>query len=114
MGPDCLLPASTFISMAIEAPYQSRQTIDPENVATSVDQLCYRSCNVKFDKALILEDNKASNTMLTLTPHPGSKDLWYDSSQRGDSWVEDCYGLVRLEKPITEGKSRLYLFYVTR
>ena len=106
MGSDTLLPASGFISMAVESIYQSRSILDPDVNVSSADELCYRLRNVKFDKALVLDEDIDAKMMLNLTPQAGPKDTWYKfkiSSSRDELWTEHCTGMIRLEKPMTEG-----------
>lgn len=103
MGSDILLPASGFISMAVEALYQMSQSTNPVEAVTSADQLCYRLRNVKFDKALILEQGVGVDVKLAMTAHPGRKRVWYDfriTSSRDDAETEHCTGLIRLEEPV--------------
>lgn len=100
MGSDILFPASGYIAMAMEALYQTSQVLSPVEGITAVDQLCYRLRNIKFDRALVLEDRVGAKLSLSLTPQPGTKDTWYNfevSSSQGDSWGRHCYGLIRLE-----------------
>ncbi|MCJ1439395.1 hypothetical protein MMC27_008789 [Xylographa pallens] len=102
MGSDILFPASGYIALAMEALYQSSQSTNPIEGVTLVDQLCYRLRNIKFDKALVLEENVEAKIMLTLSAHPGTKDTWYDFkvfSTRDEARNEHCNGLIRLEEP---------------
>ncbi|KAL7929292.1 hypothetical protein V8C35DRAFT_331814 [Trichoderma chlorosporum] len=100
MGTDILMPASGYISMAVEAIYQTSQALQPVEGVERASQLCYRLRNVTFDKALVLEDNVDTKVMFTLTPHPGTGNPWYDfkvASSRGDDlWLTHCVGLIRL------------------
>ena len=106
MGSDIIFPAAGFISMAIEAMYQSHSALQLETDVSSVDQLSYQLRNVRFDRALILEEDNDAKVMLHLAPHPGPKETWYDfkvvSSNQG-SWTEHSSGLIRLQKLSTEG-----------
>ncbi|RDW79928.1 hypothetical protein BP6252_04566 [Coleophoma cylindrospora] len=109
MGSDILMPASGFISMAVEAIYQLSQSINPNEEITSANQLCYRLRNVKFDKALVLEHGAESFIKLTMSPHPGSKKLWYDftvTSSKDDAEMEHCTGLIRLQEPLKASASK--------
>ncbi|RFU78094.1 polyketide synthase [Trichoderma arundinaceum] len=103
MGTDILMPASGYISMAVEALYQTSQALQPVEGVERASQLCYRLRNVTFDKALVLEDNVDTKVMFTLTPHPGTGNPWYDfkvASSRGDDlWLTHCVGLIRLSDP---------------
>ena len=107
MGSEVIFPAAGFISMAIEAIYQSYSALNPETDVSSANQLSYRLRNVRFDKALVLEEEIDAKIMLHLTPHPGPKETWYDFkivSSNQDSWTEHSSGLIRVENLSTEGK----------
>ncbi|GIJ92471.1 hypothetical protein Asppvi_011453 [Aspergillus pseudoviridinutans] len=57
--------------------------------------------NIKFEKALVLQEDRPVKVTLTLSPHPGSKEAWYDFrvlSHQDDAPVNDhCHGLIRIE-----------------
>ncbi|KAI0188556.1 putative polyketide synthase [Astrocystis sublimbata] len=91
MGPDVLMPGSGYITMALEALYQKTKALDTTGtyVDATANDLCYRFRDTRFDKALVLEDGKESEILLTLTQQPGPK-------------IEHCSGLVRLQDPIGE------------
>ncbi|RDL42230.1 Acyl transferase hydrolase [Venustampulla echinocandica] len=102
MGSDILFPASGYISMAIEGLHQCRQMTSQDEVdgPLAADQRRYRLRNIKFDKALVLEENEDAKIFLTLSAHPGTKDSWYDfkvSSSRDGVRSDHCLGLIRLE-----------------
>ena len=106
MGTDILFPAAGFVSMAIEALYQHTYMTQPIEGLHSANQLRYKLRNVKFDKALVLEENNEVKITLSLTAHPGTKASWYDfriSSLKEDSRTEHCYGLIRTENTKSEG-----------
>ena len=106
MGTDTLFPASGYISMAIEALYQSIQSTDPVERASTANQLRYRLRNVKFYKALVLEDGSEAKIMLTLSAHPGTKDSWHDFrvfSLKESMRIDHCEGLIRHEQAGIEG-----------
>lgn len=107
MGPDILLPASGFMSMAIEALYQETQATDLEEKVTSSGQLQYKLRNVNFDKALVLEEEIEVQVMTTLAPHPGAEGTWFNfevSSLNNGTTMKHCYGQIRLEEPTSERK----------
>ncbi|KAI0198971.1 polyketide synthase [Astrocystis sublimbata] len=106
MGPDVLMPGSGYITMALEALYQKTKALDTTGtyVDATANDLCYRFRDTRFDKALVLEDGKESEILLTLTQQPGPK-VWHEfriSSINGDNEIEHCSGLVRLQDPIGE------------
>ena len=107
MGTEILFPASGYIAMAIEALYQCVQSTKPVEGVSFAGQFRYRLRNVKFAKALVLEDGNEAKIMLTLSAHPGTKDSWYDFkvfSMRESIRSEHCDGLIRLEDFETEGE----------
>jgi acyl transferase domain-containing protein len=109
MGPDVLMPGSGFIAMALEAMFQKKQALDAEEGAddkslASPNDFCYRFRNVRFDKALVLEEGKDATVLVSLTPQPGSKD-WHEfrvSSSADDRLIEHCVGFVRLQDAVDE------------
>lgn len=101
MGSDILFPASGYIAMAIEALYQTSQVVNPVEGITSAQGFRYKLRNVKFDRALVLEESVDAKLTLSLTPHPGTKDTWYDfkiSSSIDEGGSTHCVGLIRLEE----------------
>ncbi|KAJ5952535.1 polyketide synthase [Penicillium vulpinum] len=102
MGSNVLLPGSGFICMAVEAMWQKKNATDPDETVTSPNQLAYRLRNIRFDKALVLEDEKDAEVLLWLTEQPGSKD-WHEfriSSVNGRNLIEHSSGLIRLQVPV--------------
>ncbi|KAM0133546.1 hypothetical protein ACHAO1_006203 [Botrytis cinerea] len=105
MGSDVLMPGAGFIAMAVEALYQkTRSTTTEDIIISSPNELSYRFRNIRFDKALVLEDDKESPVLLSLTQQHGSKD-WQEfriSSTTGDLLIEHCSGLIRIQDPVDE------------
>lgn len=109
MGPDVLMPGSGFIAMALEAIFQKRQALDGEvgaenATASSANDFSYRFRNVRFEKALVLEEGKDATILVSLTLQPGSKD-WHEfrvSSSTDDLLVDHCHGLVRIQGPVEQ------------
>lgn len=102
MGANVLLPGSGFICMAIEAMWQKKNATDPNETVTSPGDLAYRLRNIKFDKALVLEDGKDAEVMLWLTQQPGSKE-WHEfriSSVNDGAFIEHSSGFIRLQEPV--------------
>jgi acyl transferase domain-containing protein len=102
MGANVLLPGSGFICMAVEAMWQKKNATDPDETVTSPNQLAYRLRNIRFDKALVLEDGKDAGVLLWLTEQPGSKD-WHEfriSSVNEGNLIEHSSGLIRLQVPV--------------
>lgn len=100
------MPGCGFITMALEALYQKhRALLQPEDAANlAPNDLCYRFRNVRFNRAMVLEEEKQLQITFTLTVVPGSKD-WHEfriSTSEGDVLSEHCRGLVRIQDPIDE------------
>ena len=100
------MPGAGFITMALEALYQKhRALLQPDEAVNVVpNDLCYRFRNVRFSRALVLEEGKDALIMFTLTKVPGSKD-WHEfriSTSEGDVVSEHCSGLARIQDPIDE------------
>lgn len=108
MGSEVIFPAAGFISMAIEAIYQSYHALKKTGRNPSAERPSYRLRNVRFDKALVLEEDVDTKMMLNLAPHFGSKDTWYDfkiNSSNEGSWTEHSSGMIRLEPLSNKSKS---------
>ncbi|KAJ0372711.1 putative secondary metabolism biosynthetic enzyme [Colletotrichum chrysophilum] len=105
MGDDILLPGSGFITMAVEALYQKTRATAPDDVVVaSSNNLSYRLRNVRFDKALVLEEGVEAIITLSLTQQPGSKD-WHEfhvATNTAGVFIEHCSGLIRVQEPILE------------
>lgn len=102
VGPDVLVPGAGLATLAVEAIYQKYRTLDLDEDITSPNELAYRFRNVKFDRAVVVEENKPTTLMLTLSMVPGSKD-WHEFRIRtvADGVVyEHCSGLIRIQDPI--------------
>ncbi|KAL8647288.1 MAG: hypothetical protein Q9210_005646 [Variospora velana] len=79
-----------------------RDAEDAANIAPN--DLCYRFCNTRFNRTLVLEEGKDAIIISTLTKVPGSKD-WHEfriSTLEGDVLSEHCSGLARMEEPVDE------------
>ncbi len=109
MGSDVLMPGSGFIAMALEAMFQKSQALDSGAGADSStprgpNDFSYRFRDVRFEKALVLEDGQNIAILVSLTQQPGNKD-WHEfrvSSSADDLSVEHCRGLVRIQDPVDE------------
>ncbi|KAK0625506.1 hypothetical protein B0T17DRAFT_578452 [Bombardia bombarda] len=104
MGPDVLIPGAGLATMAIEAMYQKYSALNPEKAIASSNDLAYRLRNVRFDRALVVEENKECVILLTLTKVPGNKD-WHEfriSTSKDDAVMDHCFGLIRVQDPVEE------------
>lgn len=104
MGADILMPGSGYICMALEALYQRKQATDPDENVRSPNDLCYRFRNVRFQKALVIEEGKEQQIVLSLVQQHGSND-WHEfkiSSSADEVFTEHCHGFIRIEEPVEE------------
>lgn len=104
MGPDVLIPGAGLATIALEAMYQKHVALNPDLGITSPNELAYRFRNVKFDRAVVVEEGKPTTILLSLTPVPGSKD-WHEFKIRttaADVVYEHTSGLIRVQEPLGE------------
>ncbi|KAF1739695.1 Compactin diketide synthase mokB [Beauveria bassiana] len=106
MGADVLVPGSGFISMALEAIWQKYKAVEPAAAdVAAINDLAYRFRNVKFEKALVLEEGKDTEVILWLTQQPGSK-TWHEfviSTTTADGFrIDHCSGLVRVQDELPD------------
>lgn len=98
LGSQVVFPGAGYIAMAIEAVYQaSFMTIWKQEVPA---RFRYKLRDVRFSRAIVLEEDTESRIMLSLTPVPGSTRSWFQFkvySSRDNSWTEHSTGLVRVE-----------------
>lgn len=104
MGGDAIMPGAGFLTLGLEALYQKHCALNEKDAPASSNELCYRFRNVRFNRALVLEEDKDVKLMLTLALVPGSKE-WHEfriSTTEGDVVAEHCFGLVRIQDPVDE------------
>ncbi|CBF79115.1 hypothetical protein AN7084.2 [Aspergillus nidulans FGSC A4] len=91
-----LFPAAGYIAMAVEAAYQTGQRSGMIDTGLKVSQVPYRFRNIKFVRALVLDEAAPSTLMLSMSPERG----WYKFSvytADGESVPTiHCEGLVSL------------------
>ncbi|CAI7649211.1 unnamed protein product [Penicillium glandicola] len=107
MGPDVLIPGAGLATMALEAMYQKYCVLNPENAVASPNELAYRFRNVKFERAVVVEENNSTTILLTLMNVPGSKD-WHEFRIRttvASVIYEHCSGLIRIQDPIGDDEA---------
>lgn len=113
MRTDVIFPAAGYIAMAMEAIYQTHtiQSSETNRGYSYAGALQYHLRNIKFDKALVLEEGTESKLMLSLNPLAGTKDTWYEfrvsSSNDGTTTTHHCTGLVRTEGIKVQSKCAL-------
>ncbi|KAB8234043.1 polyketide synthase module [Aspergillus alliaceus] len=104
IGSDVVFPASGYIAMAVEAIYQISCMQQPDIAATSSHELGYRLRNIRFDMALVLNDEVDSVVYLMMNPS-GANRTWYEftvSSSRENLSTAHDSGMIRLQEPVIE------------
>lgn len=109
LGAEVVFPASAYIAMAVEAMYQTAKCSGMESFANiqSASHASYRLRDVRFLRALVIEENADHHLYLFLSPAQGQKDAWFNfkvSLLRDDTWTEHCTGFVRIQAS-AHGKS---------
>ena len=107
MGPDVLVPGAGLATIALEAMYQKYCALNPDEALSSPNELAYRFRNVKFDRAVVVEENKPTTIMLTLSKVHGSKD-WHEfriQTKADDVIYDHCSGLIRVQDPIGDDEA---------
>lgn len=111
MGPDVLIPGTAFAAMALEAMFQKHCATHPDDTAdiTSPNQLAYRFRNIKFDRAVVVEDAQPTMLLVTLVSVPGSP-AWHEfcirtTTTSHDVIYEHCSGLVRVHEELGDNYS---------
>jgi acyl transferase domain-containing protein len=106
MGPDVLIPGTAFAAMALEAMFQKHCATHPDDTAgiSSPNQLAYRFRNIKFDRAVVLEDSQPTDLVVTLASIPGNA-AWHEfrirtTTASHDVIYEHCSGLVRVHEEL--------------
>ncbi|KAJ5101357.1 hypothetical protein NUU61_003579 [Penicillium alfredii] len=106
VGPDVLIPGAGLAAMALEAMYQKHCVLHPDKELEPND-LCYRFRNVKLDRAVVVEENKPTTIMLTLSKWSGSKDWheWRIQTYADGVTSDHCGGLIRVQEPLGEDEA---------
>lgn len=107
MGPDILMPGAGLATLALEAMYQKHCALNPDEIVSSPNELAYRFRNIKFDRAVALEEGKLTTIMVMLSSVPGSKD-WHEFRIRttaADVTYEHCNGLIRIQDPTDDDEA---------
>ncbi|KAI1452126.1 reducing type I polyketide synthase [Annulohypoxylon moriforme] len=102
---EVIFPGTGYLTMAIEAIYQSSYMTtwmkeEPKSYR-------YRLRDIKYPRALVLEDGKDTMIMLGLTAVPGSS-IWHKfniSSMKNDSWSDHASGFICIETDFLESKA---------
>ena len=104
MGSDVLMPAAGFITMALEAMYQKHCSLKPEQAVDSPSRLAYRFRNVRFERALVVEENKPIPVVLSLTTVPGNAE-WHEfsiSTELEGATRQHSHGWIRVQDAVDE------------
>lgn len=106
MGTDILIPGAGLATMALEAMYQKYSATRPDE-ALEPNDLCYRFRNVKFERAVVVEENGPTTILLTLSKVPGSKDWheWRIQTVANGVTSDHCHGLIRVQEPLGDDES---------
>ena len=107
MGPDVLVPGAGLATMALEAMYQKHRSLNPDEGISSPNDLSYRFRNVRFDRAVVVEERKPTTVMLTLSKVPNSKDWHEFRIQTSSTGVihDHCSGLIRVQDPVGDDEA---------
>ncbi|KAI5918543.1 hypothetical protein F4810DRAFT_691444 [Camillea tinctor] len=107
IGGNIIMPGAGFITMALEALYQKHCAVikhEEKSDEIARNDLCYRFRNIRFSRALVLEEGKDITTLLTLTTVAGSKD-WHEFrifTSEDEIVLDHCSGFARIQDPINE------------
>ncbi|KAI0896802.1 hypothetical protein F4806DRAFT_508595 [Annulohypoxylon nitens] len=107
IGGNAIMPGAGFITMAVEALYQKHCAIleyEEKNNSIARNDLSYRFRNIRFSRALVLEEGKDITIMLTLKAVANSKN-WHEfriSTSEGGTTVDHCSGSARIQDPVDE------------
>ncbi|KAK7912259.1 Fumagillin dodecapentaenoate synthase [Apiospora marii] len=100
LGTEVIFPAAAYLSMAVEAMFQTARCAGVEGFAdvNDVSQASYRLRDVRLLRALTLDHDTDTYIYLFLHPIHQQKDSWHRfkiSTLRGTAWTEHCNGLIR-------------------
>ncbi|KAB8201907.1 hypothetical protein BDV34DRAFT_228866 [Aspergillus parasiticus] len=105
IGTDVVFPASGYIAMAVEAMYQTSCMRKPTHPFPLPNQLGYQLRNIRFNAALVLEEDVDSEIYLTMNPFPGGNENWSEfsiSSHRDGAITHHATGLIRPQEPVID------------
>ena len=98
IGNDIVFPAAGYLSVAIEAMYQTGRSNGSIGSDKLVNCVSYRT--VRFLRALDLEEGVPRKILLCFAPGDGVFRAWYEfrvSSWRDAVWTEHCRGMIRID-----------------
>jgi hypothetical protein len=97
--------------MAIEALYQTAQSNRHIDAKEPIFNVSYRLRNVKFSKAMILQDDFDQKIQTSLIPSESPRESWSEfkiSSFKEGVWSENCEGSIRIVENTKRSKSTLF------
>ncbi|KAJ8131286.1 hypothetical protein O1611_g2342 [Lasiodiplodia mahajangana] len=106
IGGKAIMPGAGFITMALEALYQKHCALlaaDRKDSNILSNDLCYHFRDIRFSKALVLEEGNDITIVTTLTAASGRRD-WHDfriSTTDGEFTSDHCSGSIRIQDPIS-------------
>ena len=101
MCPENGFPAVVSMIMAVETIYQSSEVRSQPEGKTLIKNPQYRLRIVTFDKALVLDEGKDHENMLTLAPISRGRIDWHEFiifTLNDSVWQEYSCALVRIEE----------------
>ncbi|KAE8157724.1 hypothetical protein BDV40DRAFT_304892 [Aspergillus tamarii] len=105
IGTDVVFPASGYIAMAVEAMYQTSCMRKRSRPFPLPNELGYQLRNIRFNAALVLEEDVESEIYLTMNPSQGGNETWSEfliSSHRDGAITQHATGLIRLQEAIID------------
>ncbi|RYP61239.1 hypothetical protein DL771_010199 [Monosporascus sp. 5C6A] len=104
LGNQVVFPAAGYVAMAVEGMYQTAMMTQWKEQRPS--RYRYRLRDVKFSRALTIDENVETRYAMSLTPmRGGSTRLWYEfkvSSSSESTFAEHCTGSVCVETDYTD------------
>ncbi|KAI0883761.1 reducing type I polyketide synthase [Annulohypoxylon maeteangense] len=102
---EVIFPGTGYLTMAIEAIYQA--TYMTTWMKEEPKTYRYRLRDIKYPRALVLEESEDAMIMLSLTAVPGSS-IWHKfniSSLKNDSWNDHASGFICIETDFLESRA---------
>ncbi|KAI1178391.1 reducing type I polyketide synthase [Nemania sp. FL0916] len=106
IGEQVVFPGAGYIAMAMEAIYQA--TFMTTWNESAPEKYCYRLRDVKFFRALVLDEAFSPKVMLSLVPATNAIGSWFAfkvSSTLNDMTNDHASGLIRIETGFADEKA---------
>ncbi|KAH7374224.1 beta-ketoacyl synthase domain-containing protein [Cadophora sp. MPI-SDFR-AT-0126] len=108
MGGSAIMPAAGFMTLGLEALYQKHVATSNDETVPKINDLCWRFRNVRFNRALVLEQGKDAMLMLTLNQiRAGEWHEFHVSTTTDVGVIEHCSGLVRIQDEADEQEGNI-------